>query len=314
MNTLPKDLLILIFKVCNDNNLVDSFSLLYGQDFLRIKYQSVTKYIDGELGKMFREQRYKLFKEDSVLTGSLLLKLILQDDWDFKDIDIATINPNYNIGDVLELKSEKDFRSIDQSWGFNNQTTIDNIRTLLSIKALSSNHFKTIRKGVDIALLDSDLITIRDHIEHSDYEFLMNYAYYKDRKLQLFVGNYLSVFNKESDFKISAIWKSSKRYHKYTFRGFNIKWNYIQLEYHIDSYLEHVNNVLKTQAYNFIISTIDSKYSSIINKLNGISDQTTVMRYAKMFMLTELMKQMSDTDNSLIRHRHSLLFQLAMMS
>lgn len=302
MDTLPKDLLTLIFKVCNDNSLVDSLSLLYGQDFLRIKYQHVCKYIDTELNKLFGEQRYELFKEDSVLTGSLLLMLILQyDRLNNCDVDIVTTNPNFDVGSILKLKPKEDFRDTIESWGFNNPLIHNDIRKLLNIKSSSITRFMKLRTPIDTTLIDSTQLTIKDHIEHSDYEFLMNYAYYKDGDLQLFVANYLSVFNKESDFKLSTIvWRSPVRYHKYRYRGFNIKWDHSTLEHQIDSYIEYVDDVLKTRAYNFFILTCSDKYSAIINKLNCIADQKTVIQYLKIFILTELMKQMADTDNSVL--------------
>ena len=312
MNTLPKDLLILIFKQCcgseqadptpssslrrakrqkrfNNNDLVDPFSLLYGHDFLRIKYQQVCQYIDGELCRLFGEHRYKIFNEDSVLTGSFLLKLILgEHEWFHeaacKNINIVT-RTEFETNNLFILDTGR-FAPICYS----------GVRTLKNIQDFSGYFYKKDIKDRDIlshlnvTTIDDNKITIKKYIQDSDYDFLLNYAYYKDKQLQLFVGNYLSVFNKESEFNISdVIWESPERFKTYRCRGFNIKWNPGKLEQQIDEYIGWIRCILSTGCRDFLI-TSSSSSKMFRSTFSKAPIHIMTMEHIKMFIFTDLMK------------------------
>ena len=261
MDTLCKDLLYLIFNVSNNYRIVVPFTQLYGDDFLKIKYKQTVKHIDLKLQEIFGEERYEIFTESSVLTGSFLLLSILQDTWKYDDIDIISSNPNFEV--KRRIQSNYDQYNLYDHWEYGTEQyqfgTVDNhllnkIKMLLKISNLMK-YTQYNGEIINIITIDLNKTTIKEHIEHGDYDFLKNYAYYENKKLQLFVYDYLSVFNKKCAFNPSiVIWRSPERYSKYTTcRGFEITWNPLDLISKINKYIQTVHDIFGNKTNRFLV-------------------------------------------------------------
>lgn len=263
MDTLPKDLLTLIFNVSNDNQIVDSFSLLYREDFLRIKYQSTAKYIDDELNKLFGEQRYTIFTKNSVLTGSFLLRLLLRDDWMFGDIDTVSSDIDFKIQGSLGSEDLLTDNMLDCIYYKTESYLFGHVdphmfRLIKSfIKTIDMSNYRQLNKQVlNIISIDTTQTTIKEYIEGFDYNFVKNYAYYDGEQLQLFIYDYLSVFNKECQFKPSPlIWRSMDMYYKYKRRGFKIIWTINDIKEYAFRYVQSIKEVFGDLMIDFLYKT-----------------------------------------------------------
>lgn len=268
MDTLPSDLLCLVFKVTNDNQIVDPFSFYYNPDFLRIKYQCVIEHIDNELNKLFGGQRYQIFTKDSVLTGSFLLRLLLQDDWKYGDIDIVSSNSELKIEGSL---GPEDLQTGNMTYDMLNCVYYETesylygpvdpqmfamIRSL--IKTIDMSNYRQLNKQVlNIITIDATGTTIKEYIEHFDYDFLKNYVYYDGGQLRLFVYDYLSVFNKDGRFKPSPlIWRSLNLYHKYKYRGFKITWSIEEIQKYTTEYINTISGLFGDLVIKFLQKTL----------------------------------------------------------
>lgn len=253
MDTLCEDLLFDIFKCTLNNEIVYPFTILYGEKYLQFKRFQVLENINSKLKELFGDKRYDMFTENSVLTGSLLLKLILGENWRCGDIDIIQSEVNINIDLTDYTKFDRDHFYV-MGVDFVDENMVGKIQTML--KLVSCDYYTPIvrrtrsrekkKMMININTIDSNLTTIDEHINRFDYSFVKNYAFYKNGKLQVHILHPENVFGRFGDFNTSmAIWMSGNRFGKYKRRGFDIKWSEELLELCVNNFVDTLCRELK---------------------------------------------------------------------
>lgn len=297
MDTLCKDLQHEIFKLSRDKQIVYPFLLLYGGDYLQFKRTQLLGYIDLKLDELFGDKRYDIFTENSVLTGSLLLKLILEENWECEDVDIISTKVDIDLNATIYKRVQIDYQAYIPSIDPSDQVMMGKLLRVLRVVACNYYRFN-IYNTLNIITIDNDSTTIDEHINRFDFSFVKNYAFYKNKKLQVHISYPANVFGRFGDFNTSmAIWLSGKRYIKYRERGFNIIWTDELINTcvvnHINMLLEKFNEV---DVVNFL--TYKGGFGQYALRSIGIrlSDYNSGLSGVSQLIITYIRKILSESD------------------
>jgi hypothetical protein len=156
------------------------------------------------------EFKNALKENQCIISGSFVLQCILDEHWEYSDIDIYFPTNSSNISlheflitDLYQSSSSGEYEYIDQR--------------IKSVMNYSKQNYPKIQL---VEIYDEDRMLHKQLNEISDFSVCKN-VYFYDGKDNLVLSNLTGIFNKTTDFVCKGGLKDSiERYHKYRKRGF----------------------------------------------------------------------------------------------